>query len=116
PAPVSPLHLAWRGLSRQPARALLGLTGVAVVGALLFDMLMLSRGLIVSFRDLLESTGFDVRVTATEALPEVAAVLPVRFGSAAVEGRDDTRPEVAIIGSETRQRGEWRLLEGADLS
>jgi len=133
---VSPLHLAWRGLSRQPARALLGLTGVAVVGALLFDMLMLSRGLIVSFRDLLESTGFDVRVTATEALPgmgpamadlaattetlralpEVAAVLPVRFGSAAVEGRDDTTPEVAIIGSETRRRGEWRLVEGADLS
>src|SRR6185295_100281 len=136
PAPVSPLHLAWRGLSRQPARAFLGLTGVAVVGALLFDMLMLSRGLIVSFRDLLESTGFDVRVTATEALPgmgpamadlaattetlralpEVAAVLPVRFGSAAVEGRDDTTPEVAIIGSETRRRGEWRLVEGADLS
>src|SRR5207245_1166133 len=83
----------------------LGLTGVAVVGALLLDMLMLSRGLIVSFRDLLESTGFDVRVTATEALPgmgpavadaaataealrglpELAAVVPVRFGGAAVE-------------------------------
>ncbi len=132
---MSPLEFAWRSLSRQPARAMLGLTGVAVVGALLFDMLMLSRGLIVSFRDLLESTGFDVRVTATEALPglgppvadaaatteelrrlpELAAVVPVRFGGAEVESRGKTFP-VAIVGSETRRRGEWKLLEGADLS
>jgi len=132
---VSPLQFAWRSLSRQPARALLGLTGVAVVGALLFDMLMLSRGLIVSFRDLLKSTGFDVRVTATEALPgmgpvvsdaaatvetlrllpELAAVVPVRFGVAAVEARDKKTHELAIIGGETRRRGEWRLVQGADL-
>jgi len=133
---VSPLQFAWRSLSRQPARAVLGLTGVAVVGALLFDMLMLSRGLIVSFRDLLESTGFDVRVTATEALPgmgpvvseaaatvealrrlpELAAVVPVRFGVAAVETPDKKTHDVAIIGSETRRRGEWRLVQGADLA
>jgi putative ABC transport system permease protein len=132
---VSPLQFAWRSLSRQPARALLGLTGVTVVGALLFDMLLLSRGLIVSFRDLLESTGFDVRVTATEALPglgpavadagaatealrrrpELAAVVPVRFGRAVVEARGRKTQEVAIVGSETRRRGEWRLLQGADL-
>jgi putative ABC transport system permease protein len=133
---VSPLHFAGRSLSRQPARALLGVIGVAVVGALLFDMLMLSRGLIVSFRDLLESTGFDVRVTATEALPgmgpavaeaaatteelsrlpELALVVPVRFGAATVATRDGRTHEVAIIGSQTRRRGEWRLLEGADLA
>ena len=132
---MSPLQFAWRSLSRQPARAVLGLTGVAVVGALLLDMLMLSRGLIVSFRDLLESTGFDVRVTATEALPgmgpavadaaataealrglpELAAVVPVRFGGAAVETPDKKTREVAIIGSEARRRGEWRLVQGADL-
>ncbi|HEY2943549.1 MAG TPA: FtsX-like permease family protein [Vicinamibacteria bacterium] len=132
---MSPLAFAWRSLSRQPARALLGLTGVAVVGALLFDMLMLSRGLIVSFRDLLESTGFDVRVTATEALPgmgpavsdaaatvealrrlpELAAVLPVRFGVAAVEAGGGKTHELAIVGSETRRRGEWRLVQGEDL-
>jgi len=44
------LPFAWRSLSRQPARALLGLAGMAVVGALLFDMLMLSRGLLLSFQ------------------------------------------------------------------
>jgi putative ABC transport system permease protein len=133
---VSPLQFAWRSLSRQPARAVLGLTGVAVVGALLFDMLLLSRGLIVSFRQLLESTGFDVRVTATEALPglgppishasaaaetlrrlpELADVVPVRLGAAAVESRDSKTREIAIIGSETRRRGEWRVLRGADLT
>ena len=68
---MSPLQFAWRSLSRQPARAVLGLTGVAVVGALLFDMLMLSRGLIVSFRDLLESTrrGVDGKRCAAPTLP-----------------------------------------------
>ena len=133
---MSPLAFAWRSLSRQPARALLGLTGMAVVGALLFDMLLLSRGLLVSFRDLLESTGFDVRATATEALPglgpavteasaavaalralpEVADVVPVRFGGATVDSGDGRTSEVAVIGTEGRRRGEWRLVRGDDLA
>ena len=66
-APPSP----WRSLVRQPARATLGVLGVAAVGALLFDMLMLSHGLIVSMRDLLERTGFDIRVTASGDLRRV---------------------------------------------
>src|SRR5919108_5557985 len=66
---MTPIRFAWRSLTRQPARAVLGLVGVTVVGALLFDMLLLSRGLIVSFRALLESTGVDIRVTATDAVP-----------------------------------------------
>ena len=49
---------------RGPA---LGVLGVAAVGALLFDMLLLSRGLVLSFRDLLDRAGFDVRVLATDA-------------------------------------------------
>ena len=39
---------AWRSLIRQPARAVLGIVGVAAVCALLFDMLLLSRGLVLS--------------------------------------------------------------------
>ena len=50
---MTSLGLAWRSLTRQPARALLGVVGIAAVGALLFDMLLLSRGLVVSFQDLL---------------------------------------------------------------
>jgi hypothetical protein len=44
------LRFAARSLFRQPGRAGLGILGIAAVGALLFDMLLLSRGLVVSFR------------------------------------------------------------------
>src|SRR5262245_66112433 len=60
--------LAWRTVTAERARAVLALIGVAVIGALLFDMLLLSRGLLVSFRELLDSTGYDVRVTATDSV------------------------------------------------
>jgi hypothetical protein len=61
--------LAWRTLTANPARAVLAVAGVAVIGALLFDMLMLSGGLLVSFRDLLDTAGYDVRVVASDGLP-----------------------------------------------
>lgn len=96
---MNAVGFAWRSLVRQPARAVLGVLGVAAVGALLFDMLLLSQGLVVSMRDLLDQTGFDIRVTATgepprdgppirnavestraiAALPSVRAAIAVRF-------------------------------------
>ena len=63
------LRFAWLSVIRQPARSLLGILGVAAIGALLFDMLLLSRGLVLSFADLLGRTGFDVRVLASDAPP-----------------------------------------------
>src|SRR5205085_8156350 len=66
--PMRALAFAARSLVRQPGRTSLGIIGIAAVGALLFDMLLLSRGLVVSFRDLLDSVGFDVRVTASDAV------------------------------------------------
>jgi putative ABC transport system permease protein len=63
------LRFAWLSLVRQPARALLGIAGIAAIGALLFDMLLLSRGLVLSFGDLLDQSGFDVRVLASDAPP-----------------------------------------------
>jgi hypothetical protein len=63
---MNAVGFAWRSLVRQPARATLGVLGVAAVGALLFDMLLLSQGLIVSMRDLLERSGWDIRVSAGE--------------------------------------------------
>jgi putative ABC transport system permease protein len=63
------LRFAWLSLVRQPARSVLGILGVAAIGALLFDMLLLSRGLVLSFGDLLERSGFDVRVLASDAPP-----------------------------------------------
>lgn len=76
------LAFAFRSLVRQPARAGLGILGVTAVGALLFDMLLLSQGLIVSMADLLERTGFDVRVTTTAELPRSAP--PIQGATAAV--------------------------------
>ena len=58
--------LAWRTIARSPARSVLAVSGVTVIGALLFNMLLLSRGLLVSFRDLLDTAGFDIRVVAAE--------------------------------------------------
>ena len=63
---MNALGFAWRSLVRQPARATLGVLGVAAVGALLFDMLLLSQGLVVSMRDLLDRSGFDIRVSVRE--------------------------------------------------
>jgi putative ABC transport system permease protein len=120
------LRFAWRSLRRQPARATLGVLGVAAVGALLFDMLMLSDGLIVSMRDLLDRTGFDIRVTASgdlrrvgdrmhdseatltaiRQLPQVGTALAIRFVEAEADGvaltlegvQGDTRPWTMLTG------------------
>jgi putative ABC transport system permease protein len=67
--------LAWRTTSRYRARAVLAVVGVAVIGALNFDMLLLSHGLLLSFADLINSTGFDIRVAGSAGLP--LARLPV---------------------------------------
>jgi putative ABC transport system permease protein len=128
---------ALRSLARQPARTGLGVLGVAAVGALLFDMLLLSRGLIVSFKNLLDSAGFDVRVMATEsglsagpritdvaaaveaiaALPEVEEVVPLRFGEASVAASDGRTLELFFTGLDpgTRRRP-WTVLAGSDLT
>ena len=102
---MTALPFAWRSLVRQPARAALGILGVAAVGALLLDMLLLSDGLVTSMRDMLERTGFDIRVTATgdlpqggnriahaskamadfSTLPEVERVMALRFADGTVE-------------------------------
>lgn len=102
---MSALAFAWRSLVRQPARALLGTLGVAAVGALLFDMLLLSQGLVASMRDLLDQGGFDIRVTASgdppregppihdavslvrtiEQLPQIRAAVAIRFVEGEVE-------------------------------
>ena len=128
------LAFAARSLVRQPARSLLGILGVAAVGALLFDMLLLSEGMIVSMRELLDRTGFDVRVTTTadlprtaprmekaaetvdaiSRLPDVRTVLAVRFADASFErgqGEPLTGTFQGVIGS-TRP---WTVMDGRDI-
>jgi putative ABC transport system permease protein len=126
---------AWKSLLRQPGRSILGVLGVAAVGALLFDMLLLSRGLVISFRELLGSAGFDVRVVSTElpfnappiehadaavaaiaALPSVEEVVPLRFGGASTTAADGRVLELDFSGVDPGARRPWRVLEGADLT
>jgi putative ABC transport system permease protein len=133
---VKALSFAARALVRQPGRATLGVAGIAAVGALLFDMLLLSNGLIVSFRHVLDELGYDVRVTATDALPgvgpriphvsrtlrtiralpEVADAAPVRLAAAEVV-TDRAPVEFGLIGSDpSMARTPWLLLDGRDVT
>jgi ABC-type lipoprotein release transport system permease subunit len=126
---------AARSLFRQPGRASLGILGIAAVGALLFDMLLLSRGLVVSFRDLLDDVGFDVRVLASDAvviggprissaagvardltaLPAVAEAMSLRMAEAEADGPDGQIFTVGITGVDLGRRRPWTLVAGEDL-
>ena len=128
--------LAWRAVTAERARVLLAIAGVAVIGALLFDMLLLSRGLLVSFRAMLDSAGYDVRVAATDGvmlrvpirdapaaaediarLPEVREVAIVRRERVIIQGADRRRVEATLLNvSASAERHTWRLLLGAGLS
>ena len=128
---MNALAFAWRGLIRQPARAVLGIVGVAAVCALLFDMLLLSRGLVLSMEDLLEQAGFAIRVTATQALPGtgprirgagqvasaiatlhgVAEAVPLVFGDAEVTSPARTRPlSISFFAANASTRRPWTLV------
>jgi ABC-type lipoprotein release transport system permease subunit len=127
-------RFAFRSLARQPGRTVLGILGIAAVGALLFDMLLLSRGLVVSFRDLLDSLGFDIRVTASDSpvpggvrlrgasevaqeltsLPEVAEVVPLRTADAEVR-LPNRWFGFSVFGVDPGQRLPWTVITGDDL-
>ena len=129
------LRFAIRSLVRQPGRTSLGILGIAAVGALLFDMLLLSRGLVVSFGDLLDNIGFDVRVTATDsplpggirlkdadaaaaavaALPEVAEAVPMRTASGEIVLTADRTLSLGLSGMDPGTRRPWTIVDGADL-
>jgi ABC-type lipoprotein release transport system permease subunit len=134
--------MAWLRSVRQPARTGLGILGVVAVGALLFDMLLLSRGLVLSFGDLLGRQGFDVRVLATDAtpltgpplehvtaladalraLPEIEAVAVLSIADVEVPTGTPGAPfavedsDIEFIGADPRARPTWTLLQGSDLA
>jgi putative ABC transport system permease protein len=131
---MTALPFAWRSLVRQPARSGLGILGVAAVGALLFDMLLLSEGLIVSMRDLLDRTGYDVRVTTTAdlprsaprmtdaagalaavlRLPSVRSALAIRFADATID-REGAGPLVATLQGIAGAARPWTVVRGRDI-
>ena len=130
--------LAWRTITRSPARSVLAVSGVTVIGALLFNMLLLSRGLLVSFSDLLDSAGFDIRVVAAEGsmvhrppiagaanlaaaitrLPDVRRVTLIRTETAQLvdPARGGTNVRVSLIGTtDIASDGTWTILKGSSL-
>jgi putative ABC transport system permease protein len=131
------LAFAWRSITRRGAQSALGILGIAAAGALTFDMLLLSRGLIVSVRELLDSFGFDVRVMASEGLPqsrasidhaiesarvlarlpEVAAAVPFRLGEAeiALQGQGQGPDSVTVFAVGPSDQRIWTVLSGRDL-
>jgi ABC-type lipoprotein release transport system permease subunit len=129
------LGFALRSLVRQPARATLGILGVTAAAALLFDMLLLSQGLIVSMGDLLERTGFDVRVTTTaelprtappidrasaavasiSALPDVKAAIGVRFVDVTID-RAGKEPITGTMQGVVGTAHPWSVLKGRDIA
>lgn len=128
------LH-AWRGLVRQPARASLGLLGVAAIGALLFDMLMLSNGLVASTQDLFDRAGFDLRVAETDERPGqgpllleadgavdrivatdgVRSAFALRMGEAQLES-GPRRLRVSWQGVSGRGVRPWTVMDGRDIA
>jgi putative ABC transport system permease protein len=134
---MTAFELAWRTASRYRARAVLAVVGVAVIGALNFDMLLLSRGLLLSFADLINSTGFDIRVVGSAGLPLVR--LPVDDAStlmAEIAGLPEveraalvrTEPAVTALANQPALpleligttdpagAGTWTLVSGANLN
>ena len=133
---MTPLALAWRTARRYRARAVLAVIGVAVIGALNFDMLMLSRGLVLSFADLLNGTNYNIRITGNTgqvfarspvdhaatlmqklaALPEIASVATMRTAFAAIVEPTRLPQSVELIGSsDPSGLGVWRRVSGSNL-
>ena len=103
--PMTSMALAWRTVTAERARAALAIVGVAVIGALLFDMLLLSRGLLVSFRELLDSPATTSGSSATDGVMFRA---PIRHATRVAErhrrsarsaGRGDRPPRAGASAS-----------------
>lgn len=127
------LTLAFSSLIRHRARTLLAVLGVAVSAGMLLDMVMLSSGMRESFRSLLVSQGFQLRLAPkgtlpfdTEATirdadalvamlrsrPDVERVSPVLGGQLHIPLGSST-VTTAALGLEPAVQGDYELVEGA---
>ena len=124
--------LALASLVRHRARTALAILGVAVSAAMLLDMVMLSSGMRESFRSLLLSQGFQLRISPkgtlpfdTEATirsadslvallrarPAVAAVSPVLGGQLHFPLATSTVTATAL-GVDPAVQGDYELVAG----
>jgi len=128
------LALAWASLRRHGTRTLLATLGVAVAAAMLLDMVMMSTGLRESFRELLLSRGFQLRlapkgtlpfdtdatmenssaiIAALRRNPEIVTISPVLGGTIHVPLADRVVTSAAL-GVDPSVQGDYELLSGKD--
>lgn len=128
------LLLASASLRRHAGRTVLAICGVAVAMALLLDMVMLSSGMRESFRHLLVSKGFELRLSPRGTLPfdtdatiadadgivatlhrnpDVDLVSPVLGGSIHVPRERGAITSFAL-GIVPSQQGDYTLVQGRD--
>ncbi|MEJ7760264.1 MAG: FtsX-like permease family protein [Gemmatimonadaceae bacterium] len=128
------LALAWAGLRGHGVRTLLAILGVAVAAAMLLDMVMMSTGMRESFRELLLSRGYQIRlapkgtlpfdtdatiegtsriVAVLRANPDIVAVSPVLGATIHVPVGNRTVTSAAL-GVMAEVQGDYELLSGRD--
>ena len=128
------LQLAWASLRRHGTRTLLAILGVAVAAAMLLDMVMMSTGLRESFRELLMSRGFQLRIAPKGTLPfdtdatiegvgritailrtnpDIITISPV-IGSTIHVPIGDRTYTSATLGAYPAVQGDYELLSGKD--
>jgi hypothetical protein len=128
--------LAWRRVRRYRARVVLAIIGVAVIGALNFDMLLLSHGLLLSFADLINRSRYDIRIVGSAgiplarlpvdhasqliaeigALPEVSGTALIRTEPATMTAKNHPPLPLELIGTtDPAGAGSWTLVSGGDL-
>jgi putative ABC transport system permease protein len=128
--------LAQASLIRHRARTVLAVVGVAVAAAMLLDMVMLATGMRESFRELLLSRGFEIRLAPKGTLPfDTDATIP---GVSAVIATLRTNPDIqeispvlgasihilagnrdvsgSVLGIDPRVQGDYELLSGRDVT
>src|SRR3954467_2438067 len=93
--------LAQASLIRHRARTTLAVLGVAVAAAMLLDMVMLATGMRESFRQLLLSRGFDIRLAPKGTLPLVTdgSLQSVSAITAVLRSNPDVREISPVLGS-----------------
>ncbi len=128
------LTLAFATLRRHPARTLLAVLGIAVAAALLLDMVMLATGMSESFRSLLLTRGYQLRiapkgtlpfdseatidgagaiVASLRASPDIKAVSPILGATLALP--ESRVPSAFALGLEPAVQGDYTVERGADM-
>lgn len=128
------ISLAKASLLRHRSRTVLAVLGVAIASAMLLDMVMLASGMRESFRELLMSRGFEIRLAPKGTLPfdtdatipdvdaviatlrnnpDIDAISPVMGASVHIPvGARNVSS--ATLGIDPSVQGDYELVEGED--